>query len=53
MQEFKLQLRERKKEAVREKTNFGQGCSFSFSIGYEKTIWERKGMVNRADKNVS
>lgn len=30
--------------------NFGLGCSFS--IGYKKTIWERVGMVNRADKNV-
>lgn len=36
---------------MRERTNFGRGCSFSF-FGYEKTIWERKGMVKRTDKNV-
>ena len=37
---------------MRERTNCRRGCSFSFSIGHEKTIGERKGMVNRADKNV-
>lgn len=37
---------------MRERANCRGGCSFSFSIGYEKTIGEELRMVNRADKNV-
>lgn len=37
---------------MRGRTNCGRGCSFSFFIGYDKTIEERWRMVNRADKNV-
>ena len=35
---------------MRGRTNCGRGCSFSFFIGYDKTIEERWGMVNRQIK---
>ena len=40
---------------LRERTNFGRGCSFSFFIDvslYDKTIREDMDLVKRADKNV-
>ena len=37
---------------MRERTYCRRGCSFSFSIGYEKTIEEGMEMVKRTDKNV-
>ena len=39
-------------EMVKRKNELWLGLFFLFFIGYEKTIWERMGMVKRADKNV-
>ena len=39
-------------ELVKRKNELWEGLFFLFFIGYEKTIWEKMGIVNIADKNV-